>query len=145
MYTPNSAHLYFNRIKAELSVPVVNMIEAVVQRIEHQGAVVAILATEPTDASGLYQAALGKRHIKVLNSKPFRADLNALIAACKKPSGSNRRQAVDFFSKHLEGRVATTIIACTDLSSTFSDINVKNMQFIDSSQCLVDEILDKYC
>ena len=119
----NTAHILMNELKKESAVPLVSMIEAVVEQVKEDGLnKVGLLATPSTVKYGLYQSALRKYGITTL--VPARAQLrmienivrNILKGKVSLVDGKKLMVIVNFLrQKGVQG----IILGCTELPLVF--------------------------
>ncbi|KKR07436.1 MAG: Aspartate racemase [Parcubacteria group bacterium GW2011_GWC2_39_14] len=140
----NSAHKYFPKLKANLSTPLLNIVDATATRITKNTKRVTLLATTKTNETKLYQNKLKRKGIEVILKDEWQLVINNLITSVKAGSNSTRLSGLikKLFQKFAAEHVDTLIIACTELTKLFK--NVKGFTVIDSSHALAEETIKNY-
>ncbi|KKQ80608.1 MAG: Amino acid racemase [Parcubacteria group bacterium GW2011_GWC2_38_7] len=140
----NSAHKYFPRLKASLSIPLLNIIDATANQIDKNAKRATLLATEMTIETKLYQNKLKRKGIEVILKDDWQVLVNNLISGIKSGNDSTVLSVIakKLIKQFESERVDTLIIACTELTKTFQ--NIKGFIIIDSSQALAEETIKKY-
>ncbi|WP_026196716.1 aspartate/glutamate racemase family protein [Fangia hongkongensis] len=142
-----SAHRYFEAVKSKLNIELLNMLELSITNLTDltgKAQKIAVLATDSTISSGLYQRALEQKGLAYINSMIYQKDVNALIHSvkCAKETNYLDVKAVNLLEKLKKENVKTALIACTELSECFSRIihspSYQNkIDIIDASDALV--------
>jgi aspartate racemase len=115
----NSAHAYFDDLRASIGIPLLTMIDETLSCLPHNTARIALIGTRPTIEAGLYQAALKRRGIRVLYDNAMQQRVDALILTIKSAHSMHDAQTqwnqlqLDIMSKGAD----TFLIACTDLDA----------------------------
>lgn len=114
----NSAHAYLDPIREAVSIPVLDMIDDAARTIAraHPGATVGVLGASATVRLGLYQAALDRHGLGVVQPEDaLQADVMAAIRAVK-GGGSGRDARLDHAIGVLKQQGATVLVlGCTEL------------------------------
>lgn len=76
----NLPHLYFDSLKLETATPLLNLVEAAVEGLPSGLGPVAIVATRPIRAAGIYQSALAKLGVAALADDATQDTVDALLA-----------------------------------------------------------------
>lgn len=134
----NTAHLYFEELQQSLSIPILNIVDETLQAIPETAKRVALLATEATVQSGIYQDGIAKRNIEYIHYEQWQESINEIITYIKSGEVEESHELWNALVLQLREEVDTAIIACTDLNVVVS----KN--FVDSSQCLAKAVVRMY-
>jgi len=139
----NTAHRYIETVQRELSIPVLNIIEATTHAIP-SNELTTILATQSTIDSSLYQRGLEKRQIPYVLQTEWQNEVNEIIQAVKmkelREASGQWIALLDTLGMH---GVKNVILGCTELSV----LPLKDVQltFINSSATLAREVIALYC
>ncbi|MCU4785166.1 amino acid racemase [Bacillus cereus] len=134
----NTAHLYFEELQRSLSIPILNIVDETLKAIPETAKRVALLATEATVQSGIYQDGIAKRNIEYIHYEQWQESINQIITYIKSGEVEEARELWSALVLQLKDEVDTAIIACTDLNV------VANEDFVDSSQCLAKAVVRMY-
>ncbi|MCC0770253.1 amino acid racemase [Bacillus pacificus] len=134
----NTAHLYFEELQQSLSIPILNIVDETLKAIPENTKRVALLATEATVQSGIYQDRIAKRNIEYIHYEQWQESINQIITYIKSGEVEEARELWSVLVLQLKDEVDTAIIACTDLNVLASE------DFIDSSQCLAKAVVRMY-
>ncbi|AAU15770.1 amino acid racemase [Bacillus cereus] len=134
----NTAHLYFEELQRSLSIPILNIVDETLKAIPETAKKVALLATEATVQSGIYQDGIAKRNIEYIHYEQWQESINQIITYIKSGEVEEARELWSALVLQLKDEVDTVIIACTDLNV------VANEDFVDSSQCLAKAVVRMY-
>ncbi len=119
----NTAHFYYETVCAAVSIPVINMIDAVLEHMtEHHPdcSEIGILASPAIRITGLYEKSFGPAGISIVYPDPDEQDqLFRVIRSVKAGDlGPLVQQQYDRVWDHLKGKgVALAVVACTELSA----------------------------
>jgi aspartate racemase len=138
----NTVHHYFDEIVKCSQVPVVNLIETVVQ--EALGIVrlrrIGLLATRGTIVSKIYHRALAIHDIEVVTPEEWELnDLQSLIARLKgsdRSSHAVQKMAESIADKKIQG----IILGCTELSLVANGLRLR-VPIIDSTEALARRVV----
>ncbi|ACK91785.1 aspartate/glutamate racemase family protein [Bacillus cereus] len=134
----NTAHLYFEELQQSLSIPILNIVDETLKAIPETAKRVALLATEATVQSGIYQDGIAKRNIEYIHYEQWQESINQIITYIKSGEVEEARELWSALVLQLKDEVDTAIIACTDLNVLASE------DFVDSSQCLAKAVVRMY-
>ncbi|MDA2768896.1 aspartate/glutamate racemase family protein [Bacillus cereus group sp. Bc010] len=134
----NTAHLYFEELQQSLSIPILNIVDETLQAIPKNVKRVALLATEATVQTGIYQDRITKRDIEYIHHETWQEMINQIITYIKSGEVEEARELWNALVLQLREVVDTAIIACTDLNVVVSE------DFVDSSQCLAKAVVRMY-
>jgi len=141
----NSAHIYFDELKSEIDVPLLNIIDETIKKISGDKQKITIFATESTFDSELYQNGIINSNNEFMFKDNWQKKIHNLIQKIKE--GKDRQDINSLWNELLRDTINTgvdvIIMACTDLSvleNTYEDkINV-----IDSSIALAESVVKEY-
>ncbi len=143
----NLAHIYFDEMNdAANGIEILHIADCSIKRISAHQKDLALLATQPTIASGIYEKrffGLGKR---VVNSSELNNITYELIASIKK-SGYKDSRTIELWNsvkseiKNLKAHA--TLIACTDVSPLI-DASTNHLEMIDTAESLALATIKKY-
>lgn len=139
----NTAHLYYEKIQDSLTVPLLNMVEETIKRLPKNAKKAALLATNPTVQSGLYQRFLSHYGIEYISKDHWQDVVDQLISNIKSGDMKHALEIWENFYSEIIQSVDTAIIACTDLNM-ITDQNRGEIHFLDSSTCLAEAVVDYY-
>lgn len=140
----NTAHYYYDHVKDAVTIPVINLIDLVVERAceAHPGHDrFGVLASTAVIMTGLYEERFEKRGVTVVYpDDDHQARLFKVITDIK--AGKTGDGVIGEFSavcRHLEGRGAkAAVIACTELSVIGGTLPVETL---DAAEILAHEIV----
>ncbi|ATH94176.1 amino acid racemase [Bacillus glycinifermentans] len=138
----NTAHIYFQQLQHSVSVPLLNMIDETIKAIPGNSKKIALLATDPTVQSGIFQDAFLKNGLDYIHKDHWQTCVNQIIQMIKTSQIDESVQLWKTFSKELTEEIDAAVIACTDLNVVTDQQS--DIRFIDSSACLAKAIVHKY-
>ncbi len=142
----NTAHYYYADIASAVDVPVINLIDLVVDRVLTalpDIRSVGLLASTAVQLTGLYHRRFETRGVCV--DVPGVAGQEAVMALIKRvKSNAVERQHIEQYNAEavsLQGRqVQCLVIACTELSVVADQLDI-DLPVFDASQLLAEEIV----
>jgi aspartate racemase len=140
----NSAHYWYDRIIAELKVPLIHMIEEVYLAVEAANVgSVGLLATTGTVQAGIYEEAAGEIEV-VLPGSVDQARIHDAIYGIKLTAEDQTAAALKVFREIIDGLVergATGIVlGCTEIPLVVKPEHV-DVPLFDSTEVLVEAVL----
>ncbi|RFB15290.1 amino acid racemase [Bacillus sp. HNG] len=139
----NTAHYYFDEIQASVKIPLMNMPKETVRFIDKVGLkTIALLATDGTLYTNLYQESLHEREIVVIEpDKMTQESVMAGIYAVKSGNLEKGKKLLLQASKTVINQGAEAIIAaCTEIPLVLSE--VEGFKVIDPTEILAKKIVD---
>lgn len=145
--TCNTAHYFVNMIEGELDIPFIHLIRETAEAVasEFGAKKVAVLATDGTIETRLYQDELSKR--RVISFTP-KAEIQALVMheiyeciKSGKPADEEIWQKIEEYVK-AEGCEAA-VLACTELSVVRKELSLGSFYF-DPMDIMAERCLDFY-
>lgn len=116
----NTAHYFIHRFEEQLSIPVISMIREAAAELAkaRAGGPVAILATDGTIRTGLYQEALETKGVEYwVPDRNIQQDVMQLIYGCVKKGNPADEGALSRIDEGLRASgCAGALLACTELS-----------------------------
>lgn len=139
----NIAHVYYDELKASVSLPLLNIIDETVARLPRRCRSVALLAARGTAESGLYQKGIAAGGLSVY--MPGQDRIDKLILSVKKNGLS--RENTDTMFELLSGAKSEgadcAVIGCTDLTPLALGCNA-GIRILDSARCLAAAAVKRY-
>jgi|SRR5690625_879914 len=139
----NTSHYFYQDMQEMTDINIINMVTSTVGRVYSQygiGSKVAVLATDGTIQSKVYEKELMKRNLKMHDLDPYiQKEIMEIIYSVKSNSGytTNKLDSIIFDLIHHHG-CACVILACTELSCL--KINDELMPYcIDALNVLVEK------
>ncbi|MEI5907058.1 amino acid racemase [Bacillus spongiae] len=139
----NTAHLYIDQLKEMITVPIINMVEESIKALPQSSHRTALLATEATVQSGIYEQGLSELEVNYIHKPHWQTMVNQLIAAIKSEDVNVSYKLWSQLEKELDGHVDTAIIACTDIN-VVSHKKWSHITLVDSATCLARAAIHKY-
>lgn len=141
----NSIHRFYQEMTELSSVPILNIIQETVNKIEKNVKYVGILATRATVISGLYQDKLQEKNICSFWNEQLQEEVDALVSNFKtkgidKVTIDNWRKIENFLEQN---SIKNVIIGCTDLAFC-TNLATKNICIYDSSLILAESLVKHY-
>lgn len=140
----NSIHQFYNDMKKISTVPILNIIDETLSKIQNNNNTICILATRSTINANLYQSKLAALQKKIFWSNDLQKQVDRLVASFKS-SGVNQTTLSIWkeIKKVLyDNNVKEVIIGCTDLF--FCAGQSQKLKFYDSSIILAESLVKKY-
>ncbi len=140
----NSAHAYFNEIVENVDVPVLNIIDETLKKIQRDSKI-SLFATEMTRRSELYQEGIAEKSCTYYFEAHWQETINQVILRIKNQATIDETRLLwnALIDEAVKTSVEKIIIACTDLNVVV-DYDDKRIEFIDSSQSLASGLVLQY-
>ncbi|MDU0155298.1 aspartate/glutamate racemase family protein [Bacillus cabrialesii] len=140
----NTAHVYYEEIQRELSVPLLHIIEETIKEIPHTAKKAAVLGTDSTMQSAIYQKGLKANGQEAVHNDHWQLAVNQLIAAIKQPNHMEYTQALwQTLYEEISQHADIIISACTDLNAVLDHFQ-SEIPIIDSADCLAKSTVSTY-
>lgn len=141
----NTAHIYFNELKASVQVPLLNIVEETLKNLPAGSRRVTLFSTSSTFESDIYQKGMQKTDHKFILKQEWQSKINNLIQCIKMNKNDNQKKLLweNLINEAKQEFVDYIIIACTDLNVVV-DLITSPVNFIDSSKCLASAVVKKY-
>ncbi|MEN1937559.1 amino acid racemase [Paenibacillus sp. 102] len=139
----NTAHLYLNQLQNSISVPILNMVDETIKEIPNHVKKIALLATDATIQSDIYQDGITKRGMDYIHKNSWQTTITQIISNIKTGNINKANELWHTLCIELSEAVDVVIIACTDLN-VVSNTGTNNLYFVDSSLCLAKAVVHKY-
>lgn len=141
----NTAHYYYDTVRAAVTIPVIHMVEAVLEHMTeyHPGcSEIGMLASPAIRITGVYEKFFGPAGIHIIYPDPDEQDrLFQLIRGVKAGDlGAEVRDRYDRICDHLKKKgVGLAVVACTELSA----LNRRtSLVTLDAAEILAKRIVD---
>ncbi|THE09358.1 amino acid racemase [Bacillus timonensis] len=141
----NTAHFYLDDIQASIKIPLMNMPKETVRFIDNAGLkTIALLATDGTLSTNLYQVSLHERGIAVVEpDKMTQESVMEGIYAVKSGNLEKGKKLLLQASKTVMNQGAEAIIAaCTEIPLVLSEVD--GIKVIDPTVIVAKKIVDMY-
>ncbi|HEX7151668.1 MAG TPA: aspartate/glutamate racemase family protein [Thermoanaerobaculia bacterium] len=139
----NTAHIYFDELAASVDLPLLDMVELTVSRLQAIQRV-ALVAARPTADAGIYQRRLLENGMTAVDLD-CQADVDALLLATR--TDTTPVQFAQLWSqltrKAESASVEALVVACLDLSATVR-YAVTTLPIVDASQCLAEGLVREW-
>lgn len=140
----NTVHIYYPRLAASVSVPVLNIVELAAQAVPASAGRVALVAARPTVESGIYQTALLAAGHPVAELD-WQSDIDTMLGAVRESTDPEifRRLWAPILAKAKAADVSTVLVACLDLSGVVRFAETK-LPIVDAANCLARETVRRW-
>jgi aspartate racemase len=141
----NTVHIYYPRLAAAVSVPLLNIVELAVQAVPAAAGAaggVALVAARPTAESGLFQEALCAAGHRVVDPG-WQEQVDGLLSAVREttdPEVFRRRWAALLEKGSAAGAV---LVACLDLSAVVR-FAAAELPIVDAADCLARGVVRRW-
>jgi aspartate racemase len=141
----NSAHIYYAQLAGSITIPLLNMIDLAVQSIPPAATRIALLATRPTLAAGLYQTALAATGRDCIVDEAIQQQVDQLLRGIKTSSDPRSLAASwrDLMRDLSRAGADTALIACTDLN-VVSAAEHPEIELLDATHCLARRVVQHW-
>lgn len=139
----NTAHLYFYELQNLISVPILNMVDETIKEIPDPVRKVALLATDATVQSGIYQDGIAKRGMDYIHKNSWQTAITQIISNIKIGDLPDATKSWRTLCIELAETVDGVIIACTDLNVVLNT-GAHSLYLVDSSACLAKAVVNEY-
>lgn len=114
----NTAHIYYTQLARCIQIPLLNMIDIALQQIPSSARRIALIATQPTIEAKLYQPAIHKKSVTLVEQPDWQPHINLLIRTIKTGQKLENAQALwqDLLKAYEAAEIDTVLIACTDVT-----------------------------
>jgi aspartate racemase len=132
----NTAHIYYDEISTQIDVPLLNMIDIALLARPTEVKKMALLATRPTVASGLYQSGAAKNGVEVVVQEDWQATVDAVLTAIDTGQiDLARAHWRDLLACLAAANINAAVVGCTDLNVVTAGAPT-TIDLLDSSACL---------
>ncbi|WMM25465.1 amino acid racemase [Tissierella sp. MB52-C2] len=140
----NSAHIYFDELKEKISIPLLNIVEETMKKVDSNKKI-TIFATESTFNSELYQKGILNSDNQFIFRSDWQKKINIIIQMIKENKEISEVNL--YWNELVKDAIAEDIddiiIACTDLSILKNKFK-NEVNFIDSSHALAESLIKEY-
>jgi len=140
----NTVHTQFDHMKTCVKVPLLNMIEETLKSVGDSPRRIALMASQVTVASNLYQKGLRAHGHTYVEKRQWQESVDTLISGIKKLHDATELDEIwtELVGAMKEEGVDVVIAGCTDISVVSRD--KKDIDVIDSSACLAKAVVEKW-
>lgn len=140
----NTVHIYYPRLAAAVSVPLLNIVELAVQAVPASAGKVALVAARPTVESGIFQTALLASGHQVVELD-WQSDVDGMLGAVRESTDPAvfRRLWASLLVKAEAAGASAVLVACLDLSGVVRYAETK-LPVIDAADCLARAIVRRW-
>lgn len=140
----NTAHVYFPRLAATVTRPLLDMVALTVEAVPATAGTVGLIAARPTVEAQIYQKALAERGFAVA-PVGWQDEVDHLLGMTRSAADGEE------FAQHWralgsllrEAGADTAVIACLDLSAILPHAPA-DLQIVDAAQCLAGGIVRRW-
>jgi aspartate racemase len=140
----NTVHIYYPRLAAAVSVPLLNIVELAVHGVPAAAGTVALVAARPTAESGLFQDALHAAGHRVVDLN-WQDQVDGLLSAVRESTDPEvfRRLWEPLLQKVRAAEVGAVLVACLDLSGVVRFAGTE-LPIVDAADCLARAIVRRW-
>ncbi len=140
----NTVHLYYPRLAAAVSVPLLNIVELAVQAVPAAAGSVALVAARPTAESGLFQDALRAAGHRVVDLD-WQDQVDGLLAAVRESTDPEllRRRWAPILEKARAAEIGAVLVACLDLSAIVRHAGT-DLSIVDAADALARAVVQRW-
>ena len=140
----NTVHIYYPRLAASVSVPLLNIVELAVQAVPAGAGTVALVAARPTAESGLFQDALLAAGHRVVDPG-WQSDIDGMLSAVRETTDPAvfRHLWASLLARARAAEVSAVLVACLDLSGVVRFAETA-LPIIDAADCLARAIVRRW-
>lgn len=141
----NSAHQYYTKLQAAIAVPLLNMIEIATQELPGDGKTVAILGTQTTVDSKLYEHRIQRKGLTPFHDASVQQHVNQILEDIK--LRNDQRSATSHWSELSDylksNQVDSILVACTDLQAIINGAT-SDLPILDAADCLARQAVIRW-
>ncbi len=138
----NSAHIWYDGIISQLTVPLINMVEEVFAAIRESGLrTVGLLGTAGALQSGLYERYAGDVNLMVPTDderEHIHRAIYAVKAGARPDEGTGKRTLLEIITGYRERGAEGVILGCTETPLLVSQKDMPEFPVFDSTDILVE-------
>ncbi len=138
----NSAHIWYDGIISQLTVPLINMVEEVFAAIRESGLrTVGLLGTAGALQSGLYERYAGDVNLMVPTDderERIHRAIYAVKAGARPDEGTGKRTLLEIITGYRERGAEGVILGCTETPLLVSQKDMPEFPVFDSTDILVE-------
>lgn len=139
----NTAHVYFERLKHCIRIPLLNMVAETLVRMPKSARKIAVLGTRPTMESEVYQKGLQAAHLHSMEEPAWQEKVDGLIHHIKISDDKEESEMLwaDLCKSIQQSGADAIILACTDLNVVAKR---SPLPLIDSAASLAEAAVRKW-
>lgn len=140
----NTVHIYYPRLAAAVSVPLLNIVELTVQAIPRSMRNIALVAARPTVESGLFQGALQDAGFSVA-VLDWQSDIDAMLFAVRETTSPEVFRSLwdSLLSRAQAAKAEAVLVACLDLSGVVRFAS-EQLPIVDAANCLARAVVQQW-
>lgn len=140
----NTVHIYYPRLAAAVSVPLLNIVELAVQAVPESARAIALVAARPTADSGLFQNALRAAGREVVELD-WQSGVDAMLSAVRETTDPEvfRQLWAALLEKARAAGADTVLVACLDLSGVVR-FAATRLAIVDAADCLARAVVQQW-
>jgi len=140
----NTVHIYYPRLAAAVTVPLLNIVELAVAAIPRSKQNVAVVAARPTIASGIFQSALEAANFNLIDPN-WQADVDAMLSAVREATDPEKFKRLweSLLTKAQGSGADAVLLACLDLSGIVCFASTQ-LVIIDAANCLAISVVETW-
>lgn len=140
----NTVHIYYPRLAAAVSVPLLNIVDLAVQAVPVSSRAVALVAARPTVESGIFQEALQTAGHQVIDLD-WQDRVDVMLSAVRETTDPEtfRRLWAPLLEKARNAGVEVVLVACLDLSAVVRFAETP-LRIVDAADCLARAVVEQW-
>lgn len=140
----NTVHIYYPRLAAAVSVPLLNIVELAVQAVPGSSRAIALVAARPTADSGLFQNALRAAGHELVDPD-WQSGVDAMLSAVRETTDPEvfRQIWAPLLEKARAAGADTVLVACLDLSGVVR-FAATRLAIVDAADCLARAVVQQW-
>lgn len=140
----NTVHIYYARLAAAVSVPLLNIVDLAVRAVPASSRSVALIAARPTVEAGIFQKALRAAGHQVVDLE-WQGSVDAMLSAVRETTDPEvfRRLWASLLEKARGAGVDTALVACLDLSGVVRFAEGPP-EIVDAADCLARAVVEEW-
>jgi aspartate racemase len=140
----NTVHIYYPRLAASVSVPLLNIVELAVAAVPKSARAVALVAARPTVDAGMFQSALKAAGHEVIDLG-WQSSVDAMLSAVRETTDPEafRRLWAPLLEQARDAGVETVLVACLDLSGVVRFATTP-LTIVDAANCLARAVVEQW-
>jgi aspartate racemase len=140
----NTVHIYYPRLAAAVSVPLLNIVELAVQAVPDSPGSVALVAARPTAEAGIFQTALQAAGYRVVELD-WQDHIDRMLSEVRESTDPEvfRSLWAALFEKAQEADIGAVLVACLDLSGIVRFAKTE-LTLVDAADCLARAVVQHW-
>lgn len=140
----NTVHIYYPRLAAAVSVPLLNIVDLAVQAVPESARAIALVAARPTADSGLFQNALRAAGHELVELD-WQSGVDAMLSAVRETTDPEvfRQLWAALLEKARGAGADAVLVACLDLSAVVRHA-ATDLTIVDAADCLARAVVQQW-